>query len=243
MATSMTFTTLQNDLRAYLERGYPQDTTVFAQLPRIINLAERAIARALKIQGFITVVNTTLKAGVCVYAKPDRWRRTVSMAYGAAIAVSFITDELGEILTTEQDASLILETGDSPQNVGTPIFGRALEYCTTYWPDQTQQNPPEFYADYDYTHWLVIPPPDVSYPWRIVYYELPALLDSTNQTNWLTNYAPNALLYRALLECTPFLKNDERIPVWKQFYDEEMAALNSEDMQRVVDRASVRNED
>lgn len=239
----MTFTTLQADLRAYLERGYPQDAIVFQQLPRIINLAERAIARALKIQGFITVVTSVLQAGVTVYQKPDRWRRTVSMAYGAAAEVNYLTTELGQILSTEDEASIILETGGMPQNTTTPLFARSLEYCTAYWPDATQQNPPEFYTDYDYTHWLIVPTPDVDYPWRIIYYELPPLLDDTNQTNWLTNYAPNALLYRALLECTPFLKNDERIPVWKDFYAEEMSALNSEDMQRSVDRASVRNED
>lgn len=243
MATALTFTTLQTDLRSYLERGYPQDVTVFQQLPRIINLAERAIARALKIEGFIKVVTGVIKAGVPVYAKPDRWRRTVSMSYGAAALTAFLTTELGQILTTESGIDIILETADLPQNTSIPLFARSLEYCTSFWPDASQLAPPDFYADYDYQHWLITPTPDVDYPWKIVYYELPALLDDTNQTNWLTNYAPNALLYRSLLECTPFLKNDERIPVWKEFYMEEMSALNQEDMQKVVDRASVRNEE
>ena len=56
MPTAMTFNSLQDDLRGYLERGTAVDVTVYEQLPRLINLAERDIARALKIQGFINVV-------------------------------------------------------------------------------------------------------------------------------------------------------------------------------------------
>ena len=67
---------------------------------------------------------------------------------------------------------------------------------------------PEFYADYDYRHWLFAATPDENYPVEIVYYELPPLLDDAQQQNWLTDYAPNALLYGTLLEATPFLKND-----------------------------------
>jgi len=56
MPTSMTFNSLLVDLRRYLERGTSVDQTVFEQLPRLINLAERDLARVLKIQGFINVV-------------------------------------------------------------------------------------------------------------------------------------------------------------------------------------------
>ena len=50
-------------------------------------------------------------------------------------------------------------------------------------------------------------------------------------------------LYRTLLECTPFLKNDERIPVWQNMYEEQIAGLNGQDIQRIIDRAGVRKED
>lgn len=215
MPEAMTFTNLQSDLRRYLERGYTTDPEVFVQLPRLITLAERAIARQLKISGFIVPVVSTLEAGVSVYAKPNRWRDTVSMNFG---------------------------TGEE-QNTRVPILPRSYEYCRNYWPDSDVLGVPEFYADYDYNHWLIAPTPEIDYPWEILYYQLPALLDETNETNWLTEFAPNVLLYRALLEATPFLKNDERIATWKTFYDAEMAALDIEDLKRVADRAAVRNED
>jgi hypothetical protein len=214
MATAMTFNSLQEDLRRYLERGALVDTEVYEQLPSLINLAERAIAQELKFQGFINVVVTTLVQGVSVYQKPDRWRQTISMNYG---------------------------TGEE-QNSRTPIFARSYEYSRAYWPDSDVEAAPVFYADYDYTHWLITPTPDDDYPWEILYYQQPPLLDDSTQTNWLTDYAPNALLYRSLLEATPFLKNDERIPTWSALYGQQMQALNTQDLQKIVDRAATRKE-
>lgn len=212
MPTAMTFTSLQVDMRRYLERGYVVDTTVYEQLPSLINLAERAIATELKFQGFVNVVVTTLVQGTSVYPKPDRWRETVSMNYG---------------------------TGDAG-NTRTSIFPRSYEYLRYFWPDSTVQSAPLFYGDYDYEHWLLAPTPAANYPWEIVYYQQPPLLDDTNQTNWLTDYAPNALLYRALLEATPFLKNDERIPTWSAMYGQQMQAINTQDLQKIVDRSTTR---
>lgn len=216
MPTSMTFDSLVQDLQEYLERGTPSDTEVFDQIPRLINLAERAITNKLKIQGFLTPLLATLTAGVSVYAKPDRWRQTVSMNYGTG------TD----------------------QNTRVPLLARSYDYCRMYWPnsdtiDATQ--PPLYYADYDYAHWLIVPTPPINYPWEINIYQMPALLDSSNQTNFLTNYAPNLLLYRALLEMTPFLKDDERIPTWQAMYKEQLDDLDLQDLQKVVDRDSVRS--
>ena len=67
-------------------------------------------------------------------------------------------------------------------------------------------------------------------------------LASDNQTNWLTEFAPQLLLYRTLLELTPFLKNDARIPVWQQMYDRAAAMINGEDLAKILDRAAVRKE-
>jgi hypothetical protein len=63
-------------------------------------------------------------------------------------------------------------------------------------------------------------------------------LSPQNQTNWLTDYAPDVLLYAILLEAVPFLKNDERIPVWESAYARGLASLNQQDDARQNDRAS-----
>lgn len=216
MATTMTFQTLKEDVQRYLERGQSlaADPIVYEQIPRLINLAERRIARELKVQGFINVVTTSLAAGQSVYAKPDRWRDTISMNIG---------------------------TGTGNKN-RTTLFTRDYEYLRAYWPDESQTGQPIFYSDYNYDNWLLAPTPDVAYPIEILYYELPPLLDDTTQTNWLTEYAPQLLLYGTLLEATPFLKNDERIGTWQQYYDRSAAMLNGEDLAKILDRSAVRKE-
>ena len=216
MATTMTFATLKEDVQRYLERGatLASDPIVYEQIPRLINLAERRIARELKVQGFINVVTTTLNAGQSVYDKPDRWRDTISINIGTGAT-------------------------NSTRKV---LFTRDYEYLRAYWPDESQTSEPIFYSDYDYNHWLIAPTPDDAYPIEILYYELPPLLDDSTQTNWLTEYAPQLLLYGTLLEATPFLKNDERIGVWQQMYDRSAAMLNGEDLAKILDRSAVRKE-
>ena len=136
MPQAMTFSSLKDDVRSYLERGASAatDPLVYAQIPKLINLAERRISRDLKIQGFQTVVSTNMQANVAVMAKPDRWRETVSINIG---------------------------TGAS-SNSRVTLYGRSYEYCRQYWPDQTQVDAPVFYTDYDYKHWLFAPTPDVT---------------------------------------------------------------------------------
>ena len=211
MAVSMTFDSLLEDLRAYLERGTSVDETVFNQLPSLINLAERELANRLKILGFVRVVTDTMGVGQSVYAKPDRWRETISINFGVG------TDQ-----------------------VRTPLFTRSYEYLRRYWPDEDLEAQPKFYADYDYANWLFAPTPDEAYPFEVNYWELPALLDSTNQTNWTTDFAPNALLHGALLQATPFLKNDERIETWNNIYEKDVAILEAQDVKRIVDRQVTR---
>ena len=209
MSDSVTYTALLEDLRRYLERGFTEatDPLVYEQLPRLITLAERRIARELKIEGFIVAVTTPLQAGVSVYMKPDRWRDTVSM------------------------------TVDNKT-----IFARAYEYLRNYWPDPTQTDTPTFYADYDYSHWLLVPTPATNQTLEILYYEQPRFLGPEFQTNWITEYIPDLLLYASLLEATPFLKNDERIQTWQTLYDRAAQAVNGEDLKRILDRTATRSE-
>jgi len=217
MPTAMTYNSLLDDLRAYLERGatLATDPTVYDMLPTLIGMAERRLARELKIQGTVNVVTMSLTANQSVYEKPDRWRETVSMSIGTGVG----------------------------NNTRSEVFPRAYEYIRSYWPNPDLTGTPRFYADYDYSHWLIAPTPASELPMEILYNELPPMLDDANQTNWFTEYAPNALLYATLLETAPFLKNDERIATWEGFYNRCVAALNGEDIRQISDRGIIRRED
>jgi hypothetical protein len=120
-----------------------------------------------------------------------------------------------------------------------PVLLRKYEYLREYWPDPSEELIPKFYCDYDYTRWMVAPTPDAAYNFEVLYYERIQPLDSSNQTNWFTIYAPQALLYGSLLQAMPFLKNDERIPMWQAQYDSIMQTLMAEDKLRVADRQAV----
>jgi len=185
------------------------------QIPNFINQAEQRLSRESKSIGFESYVNGVFTAGLPVLQKPGRWRRTVSFSYGT-----------GETFNTSKQ-----------------LYLRSYEYLRSYWPTEVEQGVPLYYSDYGYNNYLIAPTPDQNYPFQICYLELPEPLSITNQTNWLTFFAPDALLYATLLEAIPFLKNDERIPLWQSLYDRALKSLNLQDDMRLLDRASNRSAD
>lgn len=191
------------------------DADTVAQIPNFIYQAEQRICRESKNVGLEMYVNSAFVTGNSVIEKPGRWRRTISFTFGNG-------------------------TNDNTVNV---MYQRAYEYLRMYTPDPSQTGVPLFYADYGYTHWLIAPTPSFEFPFQVSYLELPVPITANNQTNWLTDYAPDVLLYACLLEAIPYLKNDERIPVWQNMYDRGLASLNTQDDQRPLDRASNRSAD
>jgi hypothetical protein len=120
----------------------------------------------------------------------------------------------------------------------TPVFLRKFEYLKNFWPNATLTGLPQYYSDTDYEHWYLAPTPDQDYDFEVLYYERIAPLSETNQTNWLTQYAPNAMLYGTLLQAMTFLKNDNR-QIFQQKFDAALAALKTEDVARVGDRQAI----
>jgi len=71
----------------------------------------------------------------------------------------------------------------------------------------------------------VVPSPDDTYTSSIVYYtRIPALTDSAT-TNWLLTAHPDIYLFGTLVEAEPYLKNDERMPMWTSRLDKALMAL------------------
>ena len=184
------------------------DQATINAIPTFITLAEFEIAQEIKTLGQMAVATATMTPNNPVLAKPARWRKTVSMT---------------------------LTKADGTQQ---PVLLRKLEYLENYWPNASQTSTPLFYADSDYQHWYLAPTPDQAYSFEILYYERIQPLSSVNQTNWLTQYAPNAMLYGTLLQAMLFLKNDNRA-VFQQKYTEAINALKTEDVARVGDRQAI----
>ena len=78
------------------------------------------------------------------------------------------------------------------------------------------------------------PIPDSTYTLEMAFYEkFTPLGDGTSGTvtsNWLTTNAPDVLLYGALLEAEPFIKNDERIALWLNAYNGAVKKIQDADV-------------
>jgi hypothetical protein len=184
------------------------DQATINAIPTFITLAEFEIAQEIKTLGQLQIVEATMNAGSPNLPKPARWRKTVSMNY---------TDASGN---------------KNPVNV------RKYEYLINYDQNGATTGAPLYYADTSWDWWYISPTPDQSYAFEVLYYERIAPLSSTNQTNWLTQNAPTAMLYGTLLQAMPFLKNDQR-QIFQQKYTEAIKSLKSEDVSRVADRQAI----
>ncbi len=74
----------------------------------------------------------------------------------------------------------------------------------------------------------LFPTPDTSYDISLLYRaRIPALADDAT-SNWLLLDAPDVLLYGALGQSAPYLKDDARLSVWAALYQSAVDALNAE---------------
>jgi hypothetical protein len=214
MSFALTYTTLVEALQQYMQR---YDALITENIPLWIMLAQQRIPRELKLLGFRVEVTGTFDGTAQssgLMQKPSDWRKTISFFVGTG-------------------------TGN---NTHTPIYERTYEYIRTTYPDPTVQGTPRFYGDADYNHWLVQPSPDQAYPFKIDYYGTLTFLDATTSTNWLTINAPDLLLYACLMEAIPFVKTDERIPVWQSMYAQAKAALQAQEIEGLFDSQQLAGE-
>lgn len=213
VAAVMTYDSLVQDMKIYSERS--NDPDFVAQIPRFIMLAENELAASWRGLGSMKWVTSAFVLDQPIVAKPARWRETVSWNFGTGLA--------------NNRRNFLLE--------------RSLEYCRTYWPDPTVSDAtkiPAYYANYDWEHFFVVPTPAVVYPFELGYYERIQPLDTANQTNWLTEHAPQLLLAACMLQAQPFLKwFGERLKTWNDMLSNSAGALGLETRNQTIDRSTV----
>ena len=57
-------------------------------------------------------------------------------------------------------------------------------------------------------------------------------LSDSVSVNWLLREHPDAYLYGALMQAAPFLRDDERIPVWGRFFSNAIDSINQREIRR-----------
>lgn len=181
------------------------DSPFINQIPRFIMMAENRIASEVRGLGYLRIVSGTLTQGNGSMEKPAHWRETAHFSI---------------VVPTTNEVKFLTQRG--------------YTYNRSYWPDASVEDEPEHYGDYDYEHILIVPTPAAAYTFELAYYERPVPLDSTNQTNWTTRYAPQLLLYGTLFEAQSFLKLPERIPEFQSLYDRASAGVTTEAQRRLL---------
>lgn len=189
-----------------------EDPNTVDRIPFFINTAIQMVARESKTIGFQVYSGGTFQPGESTIPKPARWRTSVAFNFG---------------------------TGED-FNSYNPILLRAYEYVRMYNPDATQTGAPKFYADQGPYNIVIAPTPDAPYPYIYVYQELPVPLSEDQQTNWLTNYAPDVLLFGSLRQAALYLKNNEDMTRFEKGYMESLNSLNGQNADRAFDRQSKR---
>lgn len=73
-----------------------------------------------------------------------------------------------------------------------------------------------------------VPTPDSAYTIELAYYQSFTAFADDADTNWLLTSHPDVYVYGALVHSAPYLKDDQRIPVWASLYEQALSALKTE---------------
>jgi hypothetical protein len=83
------------------------------------------------------------------------------------------------------------------------------------------------------------PAPDSAYAYSLFYIAKIPPLSASLTTNFLLTAAPDVYLYASLLEAAPYLKEDGRIALWEQAYNNSIAKVQHQDDQQQYPQGSL----
>ena len=91
---------------------------------------------------------------------------------------------------------------------------------------------PKYWANWDATNLILAPTPDQIYTIEMWYNETPERLSSSNTTTFLSNNAPEVLLYGTLVEAFSFLKNIQDMQLYEAKFTSALKLFADEQMGR-----------
>jgi hypothetical protein len=100
--------------------------------------------------------------------------------------------------------------------------------------ETTGTGQPKYWANWDYQTLMLAPTPDQVYTVEMAYIEEPQELDTSNasSTTWISENAPEVLLYGVLAETFSYLKNPQDMQLYEAKYSQALQALATEQMGR-----------
>lgn len=158
------------------------ETSFVTHLPDFIQAAEDRIFKLVDLEVFRKNATSNLTSSDPYLSVPSD--------YLSAFSLSITRDSAKEFLL-QKDVNYLQEYNPNPATTGTP----------------------RYYAFFDVDNFILAPTPDSNYPVELHYYYRPASLTAgaDSGTTWLSDNAPNALLYGSLVEAYIYMKGEQDV--------------------------------
>jgi len=171
---------------------------------------------------------------VFIRAAEDRIFKLVDLEFFRKNATSTLTQN-DQYLSVPSDylASFSLSITNSSSKEF--LLQKDVNFIHEFHPNAASTGTPKYYAYFDVDNFIVAPTPDSAYTCELHYYYRPASLTagSDSGTTWLSDNAPNALLYGSLYEAYIYMKGEQDM---LQMYDKQF----TEAVTRIKDLAEAR---
>jgi hypothetical protein len=195
---SFTYATLKTAVEDYCETA---ETTFVTTLPTFIQEAEERILKNVELPVFRSNVTGTATADSPYLSTPSDFLAPYSLAVIAS-------------------------------SVYTYLRFKHVSFIRDYTPNASTTGLPKYYALFDDTTFLLAPTPDnpsagVDYTFELHYKYRPVSLTAGAEggTTWLSDNAPDALLYGTLVEAATFLKVPEEVGQYEQRFQMALEGL------------------
>jgi hypothetical protein len=166
------------------------ETSFVTNLPNFIKTAEERILKNVQLDNFIKNVTGS---------------GTASNPYLGA--------------PTDYLSSFSLAVIDSSSNYNF-LQLKHTSFIRDFTPAAATTGEPKYYAEFDDTTFILAPTPNTNFSFELHYFYRPSSLTSAGDsgTTWLSDNAPNAMLY---------LKNYETLPIYEQRFQEAIGTLKN----------------
>lgn len=174
------------------------ETTFVSDLDTFIQEAEERILKTVELPVFRKNVTGTASANNTYLSTPDDFLASYSLAVISS-------------------------------SVYTYLLLKHVSFIRDFTPNPATTGLPKYYAQFDNTTFLLGPTPDQTYTFELHYKYRPASLTSTSgsETTWLSDNAPDALLYGTLVEAATFLKIPEETAQYEQRFIQAINGLKN----------------
>ncbi len=204
-----TYAEVVEQIRSYTETDSTVLTTTIVN--DFINQAELRIFREVDLDVFRSYQFTTLTQGNEFVTVPGSTPSTMAFVRTASIYPTAGTDA----------------------NTRTYLLQKDISYMTEYWPNRTTQGKPRYYAMWDQNTIYLAPTPDTAYKIELALNRNETGLSTTNTTTWVSQNAPQVLLYACLIEAFKYLKGPyDLLAQYEKSYQEAVQRLAIEQQGR-----------